>query len=213
MLDKSMPKYNIIMKMDWDLVQQVQPSKLPEGYTIRPFQTGDEVHWAKIEVSVLEFATEAIAVNYFKEVFLSHKEELEKRCLFLCNPEGIPVATANAWRVEGELGHQAALQWVALMPEYQGLGLGRAIVSAAMSLYPTYEVGLPVYLHTQTWSHVAVGLYDSLGFVVLKEERVGRLNPSVTGDLVYSNEYEIAMTTLDGIMDKIAYESVKKRAR
>ncbi len=207
-----MPKYNIIMKMEWDRVQNMTPSKLPEGYTIRGFQDGDEHHWARIEVSVLEFEAEETAVDYFKEVFFPRKESLKDRCLFLCNPEGIPVATANAWWVEGDLGHQAALQWVALMPAYQGLGLGRAIVSAAMALYPTFEANLPVYLHTQTWSHVAVGLYHALGFVVMKTERVGRLNLK-DGEWIYSNEYEIAMATLDGIMEKNAYKAVKNGAR
>ncbi len=212
MLDKSISKYNIIMKLDWEDVQAMPPSKLPEGYTIRAFQEGDERHWARIEVSVLEFETEEIAVAYFKEVFFPRKEKLQDRCLFLCNPEGIPVATANAWWVEGDLGHQAALQWVALMPEYQGLGLGRAIVSAALSLYPKLEPNLPVYLHTQTWSHVAVGLYHALGFVVLKTERVGRLNCK-NGEWIYSNEYEKAMAELEGIMEENAYLAVKNSAK
>ena len=136
---------------------------LPEGFKFALYKGGDEKCWARIEVSVGEFESEFAALMRFKEDFDS-LEELPRRCLFIEDPDGKKVATATAWWsiVDGE--RRAWLHWVSVDPQYQGLGLGKAISSRVTELMREVEGDVDFYLSTQTWSHIAVGIYEKCGY-------------------------------------------------
>ena len=51
-------------------------------------------------------------------------------------------------------------------PAFQRRGLARAVVLHALHSYP--PAPQPVWLGTQTWSHDAILLYDSLGFCLVQ---------------------------------------------
>lgn len=172
MLDKSVPYKNIIMKLDAGFISSLSNPVLPEGYTFRLFNDEDEIHWARIETSVLEFTSENDACDYFKKTYIHRNNELKERCIFVLNPNGLPVATATSWYDNSDLGHQANLHWVAVCPEYQGLGIGEALVKKALQIYSELEPNEDILLHTQTWSHKAVNLYHKLGFVMMKTETI-----------------------------------------
>ena len=55
MLDKSIEFKNIIMKIEPNKIKNIANPILPDGFSFRFFETGDEAHWARIEASVLEF--------------------------------------------------------------------------------------------------------------------------------------------------------------
>ena len=158
MLDKSIPYKNIIMRMPSDQVSSLAAPVLPAGFRFRLYQDGDAAHWARIETSVLEFHDEAAASHYFLRDYLPFSDDLKRRCVFVVDQDNRPVATATAWYARSELGYQASLHWVAVMPAYQGLGLGKAVVQQTLSLFPALDSGEDVWLHTQTRSHVAVRL-------------------------------------------------------
>jgi len=164
MLDKSIEFKRIVMKMDSDEIKKTALPVLPEGFSFKFFSAGDEAHWAQIETSVLEFESESDAENYFRENFLPHESELEKRCVFVVNSKNIPIATATAWFADNETGHRSRLHWVAVCPEYQGLGIGKAVTQKVLQIFREIEPDEPVWLHTQTWSPVAIKLYLRLGF-------------------------------------------------
>ena len=215
MLDKTIPYHHIIMRRGAE-TGAVKPPVLPEGYSVRTYQDGDEVHWARIETSVLEFEDEAQALERYAQKYLLEKEALRERCFFVVDAEGVPVATATAWfeRVPGEgeeidlsvahpsdekLERAAVMHWVAVCPSHQKLGLGRAVVSAALAAFERLEPGKDVWLHTQTWSHTAVRLYDSLGF---RMQRVGRfMQKREEGWLAVPNEYGAAIGALQGVVE------------
>jgi GNAT superfamily N-acetyltransferase len=142
----------------------VPEAGLPEGYGFVFFRAGDEKHWAEIEASVLEFKNAQEAEKYFGEGYLPHIAELEKRCVFIENDKGEKVATSMAWWDYIGAKRYPWLHWVAVKPDEQGKGLGKAIVSKATRLLLEIEGDNDFYLKTQTWSHRAVRIYEKLGW-------------------------------------------------
>jgi ribosomal protein S18 acetylase RimI-like enzyme len=175
MLDKSIPYKNIIMKLDRDKVPGKSELELPDGYHFRFFKNGDESPWAELECSVMEFEVKEKAIEYFTKDYLPYLAELEKRCVFITDSRGKIIATATAWWVDCDGKRQASLHWVAVHPDHQGRGLGKYVVNKALSLFPDLETNLDVYLHTQTWSHVAVEMYYKLGFHLSKTAILGKM--------------------------------------
>lgn len=167
MLDKSLPYKTVIMRLPADAARP-EPPCLPEGYSIRTYRPGDGQYWAEIEASVLEFESADRALGYFERDFLPFEAELGKRMCFVCGPDGKPAATAAAWYADCALGCREYLHWVAVKPELQGMGLGRAAVAAALSRAGAGEV----WLATQTWSWKAIALYASMGFRAVREEKM-----------------------------------------
>ena len=170
MLDKSVPHINIIMHRKAGA--PFPEISMPEGFRAVLYTAGAERDWAAIETSVLEFGKESDALAYFQKEFLSYPGETERRCLFLETENGEKVATASMWWKYSGKRRDPWLHWVAVKPAYQGRGLGKAVVSAAMSLLLEIEGDRNCYLHTQTWSHRAVGVYEQMGFAVTDEQNL-----------------------------------------
>jgi ribosomal protein S18 acetylase RimI-like enzyme len=208
MLDKSLAYKSVIMKMDASLIASVRVQELPYGYAFRLFADGDETHWARLEASVLELATEKAALDYFVRDYLAYPDQLKQRCVFVINAQGLPIATATAWFADSALGHQPSLQWVSVAPEYQGKGLGRAVVSKAMSLFPRLEPSEDVYLHTQTWSHVAIRLYRSIGFHLCSAGLIAMNRNDDQGVRIYPNEYAGAIEVLRAVMKPVEIDDL-----
>lgn len=172
MLDKSLPYYKVLMRRKGGL--PIPPIETPEGFSFTLYQPGDEKAWAQIEASVLEFDDEIDALLFFQKSFLPYAGELERRCLFLQNAQGKKMGTVTAWW--DYIGNARApwLHWVSLRPECQGKGLGTALLSRSLQLMADIEGDRDIYLSTQTWSHVAVKLYQKMGFEILLEPKLGK---------------------------------------
>jgi len=185
MLDKSVPYVDVLMhRKSGTPVSQIA---LPDGFAFAYFQSGDEKAWAKIETSVLEFPDEIEALLYFQNRFLPYIAELERRCLFIENHESEKIATSTAWWEYNGVRRCPWLHWVAVKPQYQGMGLGKAISAKTIRLMVDIEGDRDFYLHTQTWSHRAIKIYQALGFDITDEKNVGK----------YANEnYEKALKIL-----------------
>jgi GNAT superfamily N-acetyltransferase len=201
MLDKSIEYKNVIMRFDRNKFETIAEPELPEGFSFRFFTPSDVKHWGRIEASVLEFDSEHLAESYFEIAYLPHIHELQKRCIFVLNPDEMPIATANAWYSDSELGHQTSLHWVAVCPEYQGKGIGKAIVKKALNVLHFLEPEEPVWLHTQTWSHAAIRLYHDLGFNMVRSERLGNMNTRSGKIEIYENDFAEALQVLKAVME------------
>ena len=169
MLDKSVEYRTIAMLMEGKKVTSTPEATLPEGFSFRLFNKAeDAAHWARIEASVLEFDNEDEAEQYFTDEFIPHIDELKRRCIFIQNKDGQPIATAMGWYSDCKIPNR--LHWVAVCPEYQGLGLGKAVSQKAINVCAAILPDEPMWLRTQTHSHRAVLMYHKLGFNMVKNK-------------------------------------------
>ena len=143
---------------------------LPDGYSYKMFESGDEIAWAKLEVLVGEFDCFEDASAYFAKTFLTHEELLANRVCFIVNPDGEIVATTSAWfKTNGDIRFPL-IHWVSTSPKEQGKGLGKAIVLFALSRFLIIEPDANfIFLHTHTWAYKAVGMYQKMGFRITKK--------------------------------------------
>jgi len=148
----------------------VKSESLPDGYRFVFYADGDETDWARLEAAVLEFDSEFQALMFFKEKFVPQKDELYKRCIFIEDNNGKKVATANAWWSNVRGLRRPWLHWVATDPEYQGMGLGKAVVARVTQLLVELYPNSPLFLKTQTWSYKAVNIYMSQGYFPTDEK-------------------------------------------
>lgn len=157
MIDLSVPRIRFQMKNRME--KTYSEPQLPEGFSFANYRRGMESDWTRIMCSVAFFDAPEKAEKVFREDFLRFPQEAERRVFFILSPEKTPVASCSAW-IEGDY---RKLHWLALEPEYQGRGLGRAM--AEKVLYFFQQAGeKPIYLDTQTSSHRAVCLYLKEGF-------------------------------------------------
>jgi GNAT superfamily N-acetyltransferase len=164
--------------------------ELPEGFSLRPYQKGDENDWADIQVAVTEFPDRAEALKCY-DLYWQHMDELIKRQLFIIDDAvGKAVSTATAWYMDKDGQRIGVVHGFSCLPQYQSKGLGRIAAAYMMERYHRLMPGCPVWLDTQTWSYKAVGIYMDLGFIPMKK--------AVYNDV--PNEFDEAVNTLRGVM-------------
>jgi GNAT superfamily N-acetyltransferase len=135
----------------------------PDGFRIRTFEPGDDEAWVRIEAAAGAFPDEQVARRHFATEFASVQERLPGRMLFLEHETAGPIGTTTAWDGEfaGEL--RGRIHWVGIVPAFQGRGLSKPLMSAAlMRLARDYR---RAYLTTETTSYRGINLYLGFGFV------------------------------------------------
>lgn len=137
---------------------------LAEGFYFDFFKEGDEAAWVNVETVTDEFENKEKAWARFNREFGPRLDEFSKRCLFLKNKEDKIVGTTTAWYGCLEEGEDpiGRIHWVSILPEYQGQGLGKALLSEAMNLLAKYHQ--KAYLDSSTKNYRAINMYLSYGF-------------------------------------------------
>lgn len=184
MLDKTLPYYNMIMKRPCGA--PIPVCSLGEDFSFETYAVGDEKAWASIMADVGEFDDAEEALAYFQKEYCAFEDEIKRRMIFIKDKTGEMVGTLTIWWRYTEERRNPTLEWVAVRPEHQGLGLGRALIIEGMKRMIRIEDDRDFYLHTQTWSHKAVRLYLHVGYEIVKDEVFGG----------YENDYEKAMETI-----------------
>jgi len=149
-----------------DTLDDLPSCSMPDGYSIRTFRRGEGPLWTEIGFAAGNFNSLAEAQDRFAEEFEQPVEDMESRCFFVVhNESGRAVGTAMAWYdpwfVEGE--DYGRVHWVAIIPEHQGKGLAKPMMSAV--LHRLAESHDKAMLGTQTFRKAAVNLYLDLGFL------------------------------------------------
>lgn len=194
MLDKTIPYYNIIMKR---IKGTVFPEViLPDGYSFSSFSEGDEIYWAEIMTSIGEFDNISEALDCFRNEYLSNLDELKKRLIFVVNKKGTKVGTLTNWWNYTKEVREPSIHWVGVIKEFQGLGLGKAIVFEGMKRMIQLEGDRDFFLHTQTWSYKAINIYIQAGYKIVNDETFGD----------YINESEKAMSIIRDKMQTLPLE-------
>ncbi len=137
---------------------------LPEGYSLRYYRTGEDHHWAEIEVSVASFDTMDGALAAFEREFGPGRKRMEERCLYLEDPVGRVIGTSTAWYNPAFNGKDyGRIHWIAIRPEYQGRGLAKPLLAASLQRIADFHDR--AYLTTQTTSARAINLYLDFDFI------------------------------------------------
>jgi GNAT superfamily N-acetyltransferase len=136
--------------------------ELPDGYTVRLCRRDELETWKR----VIAFEAHVDYVTaFYREVYQKHEDEFFRRCTFICDKNDKPVASTFIWRSYGLIN---TIGWYRVLPEYEGKGLGRAILSAVLK-----TAQYPVYLHTQPTSIRAIKLYSDFGFKLITDPIIG----------------------------------------
>jgi len=190
MLDKTIPYYSVIMIRE--KAREFREIPLPEGFHYDLFKPGDEEDWARIETGVHEFPGTGEARKYFEKEYLIYERELSERCLFLSTERDEKIGTATAWWSFRQESRVPSLHWVSLLPGYQKRGLGKSLISRAMGISAELDGNGDSFIHTQTWSYPAIGIYLQGGYRILRKGTFGN----------YRNDYEEALPYLQRKMGR-----------
>lgn len=134
---------------------------LPPGYLLRWYQPGDERYWVAIQRQADLY--NAITSELFTQQF-GLAGELPARQCYLTDRSGTPVGTASAWFNPDYRGQPyGRVHWVAIVPEMQGRGLSKPLLSAVC--HRLRELGhRRAYLTTAPQRTAAICLYLKFGF-------------------------------------------------
>ena len=128
---------------------------VPEGYTLRDFEEGDEAAW--------DYMVGDMCGEGFNKALKAHGFFRPERVKLICDAGGKPVSTATAWGdVHGDES-LSMLHMVATDPAYRGKGLGFAAVNAALH-HMKKEGKARAYLTTDDFRIPAIKIYLKLKF-------------------------------------------------
>lgn len=145
-------------------------TKLPTNYAIRSCRPDELDIWKAMPFDDADLAEkyDEFMSNYFTTTYGGKEELFFAKTLFVCNQQDKPIATCLFWKAYDEFN---TIQWFKVLKEYEGQGIGRALLSLVMQDLEMSDY--PVYLHTQPSSFRAIKLYSDFGFSLLSGDRFG----------------------------------------
>lgn len=131
--------------------------------------------------------------DFFAQTYAPQSNLFFQRCLFICDQDDKPIATGFIWPAYGDI---TTVHWLKVLKDYEGRGIGRALLSLLMQSVEPAE--FPVYLHTQLGSYRAIKLYADMGFKLLTNPVFGRR----------TNHIEQCLPALQQLMPTSAYQQL-----
>lgn len=172
MTEAEIPDYNIFMMCEQ--LNKGALSQLPASYHFRNCRPDEMETW-----KAFPFDSETVPAEYedfmnqiIHDSYSSNMAAFFHNTIFVCNEADTPIATCSHWKAYGKFN---SIHWLKTLKCYEGLGLGRALLSEIMRQFgaPDY----PIYIHTQPGSFRAVKLYADFGFKLLRGGKIGhRMN-------------------------------------
>lgn len=200
---KTLKYYDLIL---YHNLMNLPAYSLPEGYSFRFYQPGDEENWLEIEASAREFLCPEEGREAWQRYYGGKEEKLKSRMLFVMDAKGNPVATATAFDDQKD---EAAgwLHWVAVRREHQGKGISKPLVYKALQILK--EMGYPyACVPTQTTTWLAVKVYLDCGFIPWKGEAEGwRIIRTLTN---HPKLQEYSLLTKQEIYDPVMLDMEKQ---
>ena len=170
--EQNIPDKNIFMMCEQLNIHALR--ELPDLYHVRNCRKDELDIWLDmpfddpIEAKVhRQFMT-----DFFASVYSGKGDLFYEKCLFVCDVNDKPIATAFIWKAYDKIN---TVHWVKVLKGYENQGIGRALLS--IILKELKEEDYPVYLHTQPESFRAIKLYSDFGFKLLSDPIIGpRMN-------------------------------------
>ena len=120
--------------------------ELPEGFRFVMYAPGDEESWARNNAVGRRLPQHAKSAQILPRRILLPKRA-RRRCVFVEDAGGKKVATFTAWWDYIGKKRVPLLHWLAVCPEYQGLGLAKALVSKILEIFDERKAS-PIYTCT-----------------------------------------------------------------
>jgi len=151
---------------------------LPDGYTMRSYQTGDLQHWLDLHIPIFDEGD--ITEDLFWREYGRDETILAQRQFYMVHDETV-MGSISAWFGTDERGKDLGrIHWVVLREDYWGKGLSKPLLSFACQVLK--ELGhTQAYLTTDTMLTPALGLYLKFGF----EPEINSESDKKAWDLVY----------------------------
>ena len=161
-----MTKSSRRIRMSRDNLESIPQYSLPEGFRLRWYEPGDERHWLAIHRVADLIST--FPPERFDQQFHGDTAELMQRQCYLLDSHDKPIGTATAWYDDVPVGPPEAgfgrVHWVAIVPEAQGQGLARPLMTTILTRLR--DLGhTRAYLYTTLDQPIAIHLYERFGFV------------------------------------------------
>jgi GNAT superfamily N-acetyltransferase len=155
---------NAPITMICDDLNRIPQFETPDGFAFRWFQPGDEKVWREIQSKADQY--NEITADLFAGQFGADMNQLRERQGYLLNASNEAVATATAWFDEDYEGEEyGRIHWVAVIPEMQGQGLSKPLMSRVCNRLK--RLGhQQAYLTTSAARIAAINLYLKFGFKV-----------------------------------------------
>ena len=134
---------------------------LPDGYTMRSYQTGDIQHWLDFHIPLFDEGD--ITETLFWNEYGRDEAILAERQFYMMHGSEV-MGTISAWFGSDERGtHLGRIHWVVLGEDYRGKGLAKPLLSFACQRLKQLEHE-QAYLLTHTDLIPAINLYLKFGF-------------------------------------------------
>ena len=153
---------NIPLKMIRETLENIPQFELPKQISLRWFQPGDEKIWREIQTAADKYND--ITPSLFSDQFGSGAELLAQRQCYLLDAAGKPIGSSTAW-FDGdfERGKVGRVHWLAVLPQHQCKGLGKALMTITCNRLRELGHGR-TYLSTSSARLAAINLYLRFGF-------------------------------------------------
>ena len=146
-----------------DSLVGVPEYSLPPECSLRLYRPGDAKIWTAIHIAADKY--NEFPPQRFSQEFGHDEAVLSQRQFFLCAPDKTPIGTATAWWGDDwEDGCWGRIHWVAIVPQFQGRGLAKPLLSTVCKRLRALR-HTRAYLTTSTARLPAINLYRRCGFV------------------------------------------------
>lgn len=178
MKEEEIPDKNIFMICE--ALNRNSLTELPDSYFIRSCRPDELGIWKTMPFDDADLAKEyeGFMSDYFTTTYGGKEELFFAKTLFVCDRQDKPIATCLSWKAYNEFN---TIQWFKVLKEYEGQGIGRALLSIIMQKLEMRDY--PVYLHTQPSSFRAIKLYSDFGFSLLSGDNFGIRKNDLNGCL------------------------------
>ena len=154
-------------------------SDLPSGFHIRTCRRDELDIWKQMHLDFPHSPEQHAEYMQFMDSFYDRmyriKEDLfYKKSLFVCDEYNKPVGRGFIWKVYNRIN---SIQWYKVLREYEGRGIGRALLTVMMKDLTNEDY--PVYLHTHPSSFRAIKLYSDFGFCFVSDPVIGPRNNDI----------------------------------
>ena len=141
-------------------LEQLPALEIPEGYGMRTYQDGDDVHWANIINA--SFGGTRTAEDTHREII--DRAVFDPQGLYFATSQGQPVGTACAWKKSSDETEVGYVHMVGVASEHTGHKLGKW-VSLCVLMYFQERGFTCAILDTDDFRVPALKTYLNLGFL------------------------------------------------